>query len=55
MEDVLQHANKVLIDKSAEGVVPYLPLPSLTGKQPTSLLPPPGSPGVRTPASGAKP
>ena len=43
MEDVLKNANKVLIDKSAEGVVPYLPLPALAGKQPTSLLPPPGS------------
>ncbi len=43
MEDVLKHANKVVIDKSAEGVVPYLPLPALAGKQPTSLLPAPGA------------
>jgi membrane protease subunit HflK len=56
MEDVLKNANKVLIDKGAEGVVPYLPLPALTGKQPTSLLPPPGTPGVSQPrAAGAKP
>jgi membrane protease subunit HflK len=46
MEDVLQNAHKVLIDKSAQGVVPYLPLPALADKQPTSLLPPPASPGA---------
>jgi len=55
MEDVLKNANKVLIDKSAEGVVPYLPLPGLTAKQPTSLLPPPGTPGVPQLKAGAKP
>ena len=58
MEDVLKNANKVLIDKSVEGVVPYLPLPALTGKQPTSLLPPPGTPGVSSapqPRAGGKP
>jgi len=55
MEDVLKNANKVLIDKSAEGVVPYLPLPSLTAKQPTSLLPPPGTPGVSPSKAGGKP
>lgn len=55
MEDVLKNANKVLIDKSAEGVVPYLPLPGLTGKQPTSLLPPPGTPAMSQPKSGGKP
>ena len=48
MEDVLKNANKVLIDKAAEGVVPYLPLPGLQGKQSTSLLPSPGTPGVST-------
>jgi membrane protease subunit HflK len=58
MEDVLKNANKVLIDKAAEGVVPYLPLPGLTGKQPTSLLPPPGTSGLSSPSqpkSGGKP
>ena len=55
MEDVLKNANKVLIDKSAECVVPYLPLPSLTAKQPTSLLPPPGTPGVSPSKAGGKP
>jgi len=45
MEDVLKNTNKVLVDKAAQGVVPYLPLPALTAKQPTSLLPPPASSG----------
>jgi membrane protease subunit HflK len=58
MEDVLKNANKVLIDKSAEGVVPYLPLPGLAGKQPASLLPPPNPSGAASPSqpkSGGKP
>ena len=58
MEDVLKNANKVLIDKAAEGVVPYLPLPGLAGKQPTSLLPPPSPSGASSPPqprSGGKP
>ena len=58
MEDVLKNANKVLIDKSAEGVVPYLPLPGLAGKQPASLLPPPNPSGGASPPqprSGGKP
>ena len=33
MEQILSKANKVLIDKSAAGVVPYLPLPGLAGAQ----------------------
>ncbi len=31
MEQILSKANKVVIDKSANGVVPYLPLPGLAG------------------------
>jgi membrane protease subunit HflK len=33
MEQILSKANKVVIDKSAAGVVPYLPLPGLAGAQ----------------------
>jgi len=57
MEDVLKNANKVLIDKSAEGVVPYLPLPALAGKPPASP-PPSGTSGVLPapqPKAGGKP
>jgi membrane protease subunit HflK len=54
MEDVLKNANKVVIDKSAEGVVPYLPLPGLTAKQPTSLLPPPAPAGTSSPSPQLK-
>jgi modulator of FtsH protease HflK len=39
MEDVLKGANKVLIDKSAQGVVPYLPLPGLTPNPPDAPSP----------------
>jgi membrane protease subunit HflK len=33
MEQVLRNANKILIDKSAAGVVPYLPLPAVGSGQ----------------------
>jgi modulator of FtsH protease HflK len=45
MEEVLKGANKVLIDKSAQGVVPYLPLPELAPK-------PPGTPSAPQPKAG---
>ena len=51
MEGVLKNANKVLIDKSAQGVVPYLPLPGLTGKQQPAAVPP-NAPQLK---SGGKP
>jgi len=40
MEQILSKANKVVIDKSAAGVVPYLPLPGLAGAQPEPATPP---------------
>ncbi|HLZ64758.1 MAG TPA: FtsH protease activity modulator HflK [Aliidongia sp.] len=52
MEDVLQNAHKVVIDKSAQGVVPYLPLPALGDKPATSLLPP--APPAASPAPQIK-
>jgi modulator of FtsH protease HflK len=46
MEEVLKNSTKVIIDKSAEGgngVLPYLPLPSLGGANNTANAPPPGN------------
>jgi membrane protease subunit HflK len=43
MEQVLKNTNKVLIDKSVSGVVPYLPLPALAQPKAPSLPPPPAS------------
>ena len=55
MQQILENSNKVIIDKSAEGsgVLPYLPLPGLTGNPPPASA---GSPGSRPPlASPAAP
>ena len=46
MEQILKKANKVLIDKSVSGVVPYLPLPGLA---PTRLPPAPVTDSTNTP------
>ena len=47
MEQILKKANKVLIDKSVSGVVPYLPLPGLA---PPRLPPAPTTDSTNTPA-----
>jgi modulator of FtsH protease HflK len=61
MEDILKNASKVIIDKSAmgqSGVVPYLPLPSLSGATPSAAAapapaatPPANSPSASVPGS----
>jgi len=46
MEEVLKNSNKVVIDKSAQGssgVLPYLPLPALSGGTGAAGAPAPGS------------
>jgi modulator of FtsH protease HflK len=53
MEDILKNANKVIIDRSTigqSGVVPYLPLPSLSGAAPPAAAAPASS--GTPPASG---
>jgi membrane protease subunit HflK len=42
MQSVLQHTNKIILDKSAasSGVVPYLPLPQLLQQAPPAATPP---------------
>ena len=47
MEEVFGGANKVVVDKSANGVVPYLPLPQLAPK-----AAPPPSPNTSAPTTG---
>lgn len=49
IEEVLRNVNKVLIDKSGAGVVPYLPLPELRSGPATALPARPAAP----PAVGA--
>jgi len=60
MEEILEQSSKLIIDPAAEGksgVVPYLPLPGLTGA-PTSpppaagASPPASEPGVAAPSPG---
>jgi membrane protease subunit HflK len=56
MEQVLKKANKVLIDKSAGGVLPYLPLPGLPASRPQpapdSASSPPAAPAAQQGRSG---
>jgi membrane protease subunit HflK len=56
MEEVLKNSNKVIIDKSAQGqsgVLPYLPLPALTGAGGTAGAPAQGgAAGASAPAAG---
>jgi membrane protease subunit HflK len=57
MEEILKNSNKVIIDKSAEGgngVLPYLPLPSL-GTGTANVSPPPGGTGSGGPSSSGTP
>ena len=62
MEDILKHSKKIIIDKAAEGqggVVPYLPLPSLSGGAPsepeTSERPGTAQSGPAPDAGGTQP
>jgi modulator of FtsH protease HflK len=57
MEDILKNASKVIIDKSAmgqSGVVPYLPLPSLTGANPPLGASPSAPPATPSAATGSR-
>src|SRR5205814_3005844 len=57
MEEILKNSNKVIIDKSAQGgngVLPYLPLPSL-GTGTANVPPPPGGSGSGGPSSSGTP
>jgi len=57
MEEVLKNSNKVIIDKSAQnqsGVLPFLPLPALTGAGGTAGTPAQGNTaGSPTPVTGS--
>jgi modulator of FtsH protease HflK len=58
MEEVLKNANKVIIDKSAEGgtgVLPYLPLPALGAGAKGTMPPAAISPGGAPPTGGGSP
>ena len=53
MENVLRNASKVMVDKSSQGVVPYLPLPELKpGMRPAP--PPAAAPVVSAPSGGTR-
>ena len=55
MEEVLKNSNKVVIDKSAQGgngVLPFLPLPTLGSGGKTGALPAGSAPGGAAPAGG---
>jgi modulator of FtsH protease HflK len=58
MEEILKNSNKVIIDKSAmgqNGVMPYLPLPSLPGlTQPTTAAPTTSNPTAPAPSGGGR-
>jgi membrane protease subunit HflK len=56
MEEVLKNSNKVIIDRSAQGqsgVLPYLPLPALTGAGGTAGTPAQGNAGSPAPVTGS--
>ena len=53
MEEILKNANKIIIDKAAQGqggVLPYLPLPNLLQGGPPTAQPPAGTATGATPA-----
>ena len=54
MEDVLEHSNKVILDRavSASGVLPYLPLPSLSPATPPTSGAPTAAGRAPPPSSG---
>jgi hypothetical protein len=51
MQSILEHTNKIILDKSAasSGVVPYLPLPQLR-ELPAAPVPQPNAPPPQAPA-----
>jgi len=57
MEEVFGRSNKVIVDKSSNNLVPYLPLPTLTPRAAPALqpgngsLPTPGTSGTTAPAT----
>jgi len=57
MQDVLEHTNKVIVDRatSTSGVLPYLPLPGLNAAPPSSATPaaPPAGRATGQPSAGA--
>jgi hypothetical protein len=58
MEEILKNANKVVIDKAAQGqsgVLPYLPLPNLLNATPPSPSAPAAGSAQSTPSSSASP
>jgi modulator of FtsH protease HflK len=58
MEEVLKNANKVIIDKSAQGgtgVLPYLPLPALEAGAKGSTPPAGSTPGAAAPSGAGSP
>jgi modulator of FtsH protease HflK len=58
MEEILKNANKVIIDKAAQGqsgVLPYLPLPNLLSATPPGGAPPAAGSAQSTPSSSALP
>jgi membrane protease subunit HflK len=57
MEDVLKNANKVILDKAADGqtgVLPYLPLPSLPSFPPATPQAAPPAPATPGPSSSGR-
>ena len=55
MEEVLKNSNKVILDKSAQGgngVLPFLPLPTLGSGGKAGALPAGSAPGGTAPGSG---
>jgi modulator of FtsH protease HflK len=55
MEEVLKNSNKVILDKSAQGgngVLPFLPLPTLGSGGKAGPLPPGNAPGAMAPGGG---
>lgn len=56
MESILEHTNKVILDKGAtnSGVVPYLPLPQLAPKPAAPVHPPAASPTPEPAARSAR-
>jgi len=58
MEEVLKNANKVIMDKSAQGgngVLPFLPLPALGSAGKAAAPPPASASGVTAPGGGGAP
>ena len=57
MEEVLKNSNKVILDKSAQGgngVLPFLPLPTLGSGGKAGALPAGSAPGGTAPGGGSQ-